>query len=81
MGNKAFKEKKYESSIRSYKRGLDLINYSIDWANQAEMHDIVVSLNVNLAMAYNETGKPEKAIERCQAVLEYRPNHTKAMFQ
>lgn len=80
-GNKAFKEARYEASIRSYKSALGLIKYSMDSTNVKELSEMELTINRNLAIAYQKIGKPEKAIERCNWVLAKRPQDPKALFQ
>ncbi|KAI5078705.1 hypothetical protein GOP47_0006376 [Adiantum capillus-veneris] len=83
IGNRLFKEDKYNLAKAKYEKVLREFNH-VNPQDEEETDTFLQSrylLHLNVAACYQKLGDHVKAIESCNKVLEESPNHVKALYR
>eukprot|EP01018_Ginkgo_biloba_P033395 Gb_29099 [translate_table: standard] len=83
IGNRLFKEGKYELAKAKYEKVLKDFNY-VNPQDDEEGKIFVQtrnSLHLNVAACYQKIGECKKSIESCNKVLGENPGHVKALYR
>jgi len=64
-GNKLFKESKFNESLESYQKSMELLN---KLKNNENIEDLISTLRLNISLVYMKLDKPQEAISECKKV-------------
>lgn len=86
LGNQAFKNGNIEEALEHWCRGVRSCQYILskdayEGAKKKDIEDLLNVLNLNLAAGFLKSKKFHSCIEKCDAVLKYTPDSSKALFR
>eukprot|EP01121_Diplochlamys_sp_Union-15-3_P006430 TRINITY_DN16921_c0_g1_i1.p1 TRINITY_DN16921_c0_g1~~TRINITY_DN16921_c0_g1_i1.p1 ORF type:complete len:219 (+),score=37.38 TRINITY_DN16921_c0_g1_i1:576-1232(+) len=83
QGNRHFKDKSYELAKKSFNLALKELTITTSSFTEEELpkvNELKISLEMNLALTYNNLKLYDKAIPRCSLILQQQPEHLKALL-